>query len=236
MEPFLTAATEAPPSSPWRTRWFFVCPVDRLAEDACHVTVDLPELSITLQNDRGTLVGFRNSCAHQALTLRSAGFGQGPLRCQHHGWTYNAAGIPVGIPDGDAQVDLDLTGRTALALRPIGVAAIEGGVFARVDDDDSLPDAAWLAETELAGATQRLAVERPLPAGAAPPAEGSTLGNLSIDLMGDFALLGWVVPHGPTSIRATVALYALAEAPDEIPAETRARYDKAARALERAAG
>jgi nitrite reductase/ring-hydroxylating ferredoxin subunit len=228
----------ADPSSPslWRTRWFFVCPADRLADDECHVTLDLPELSITLQNDRGTLNGFRNICAHQALPLRPAGYGRGPLRCQHHDWTYNADGVPVGIPDDDDASDLDLAGRQVLALREIGVAVMEGAVYARVDDDGSLPDAAWLADAELAGATQRLAVEGRLPAGVAPPAEGTTIGNLSIDLMGDFALLGWVVPHGAEAIRATVALYALAEAPDEIPAETRARYERAAEGLRQAAG
>ncbi|HEV2673538.1 MAG TPA: Rieske 2Fe-2S domain-containing protein [Aliidongia sp.] len=231
----MTTATTSSQSSPWRTRWFFVCPVDRLAEDDCHVTVDLPERSITLQNDRGTLTGFENACAHRSLPLRPAGFGRGLLRCQH-GWTYNADGIPVGIPDDDEQADLDLAGRERLALRQIGVAVMEGGIFARVEDDGSLPDAAWLADAELAGAAQRLAIDRLLRAGAAPPAEGSTLGNLSVDLMGDFALLGWVVPQGADAIRATVALYALAEAPDEIPIETQARYDKAAQGLARAAG
>ena len=227
----------SPPSlSPWRTRWFFVCPVDLMAEDDCHVTVDLPELSITLQNFRGTLSGFRNLCRHRQLPVRAAGFGRGPLRCQHHGWTYNADGIPVGIPDGDEAVDLDLAGRTLLALAPIGVAAIEGGIFARIEDDGSLPDAAWLAETELAGATRRQGVTRRLPAGSPPPIDGSTLGNLSVEVIGDFALLGWVVPHGPDAILATVALYALAEAPDAIPAETRALYDKAAQGLDQAAG
>ena len=225
-----------PSLSAWRTRWFFVCPVDLMAEDDCHVTIDLPELSITLQNFRGTLQGFRNLCAHRQLPMRTAGFGRGPLRCQHHGWTYNADGIPVGIPDGDERVDLDLAGRTLLALRQIGVAAIEGGIFARVDDDGSLPDANWLADTELAGATRRHAVTKRLPAGSPPPVDGSTLGNLSVEVTGDFALLGWVVPHGPDAIDATVALYALAEAPDEIPGETKAIYDKAAQALEQAAG
>jgi hypothetical protein len=168
--------------------------------------------------------------------MRTAGLGRGPLRCQHHGWTYNVDGIPVGIPDGDERVDLDLAGRTLLALRQIGVAAIEGGIFARVEDDGSLPDANWLADTELAGATRRHAVTKRLPASSPPPIDGSTLGNLSVEVMGDFALLGWVVPHGPDAIDATVALYALAEAPDEIPGETKAIYDKAAQALERAAG
>jgi len=230
----LSASPSSP--SPWRTRWFFVCPVDRLAEDDCHVTVDLPELSITLQNFRGTLSGFRNICSHQQLPMRTAGLGRGPLRCDKHGWTYNADGIPVGIPDGDAMVETDLATRQQLSLRPIGVAAIEGGIFARVEDDGSLPDAEWLADAELAGATQRRAVTRQLPAGAPPPGDGPTLGNLSIELMGDFALLGWVVPHGKDAISATVALYALVEAPDEVPAETQAVYDKAAQGLEQAAG
>jgi nitrite reductase/ring-hydroxylating ferredoxin subunit len=207
-----------------------------MAEDDCHVTIDLPELSITLQNFRGMLQGFRNLCAHRQLPMRTAGLGRGPLRCQHHGWTYNADGIPVGIPDGDERVDLDLAGRTLLALRQIGVAAIEGGIFARVEDDGSLPDANWLADTELAGATRRRAVTKRLPAGSPPPIDGSTLGNLSVEVLGDFALLGWVVPHGPDAIDATVALYALADAPDEIPDETTAIYDKAAQALEQAAG
>ncbi|MDB5361892.1 MAG: hypothetical protein JWO51_3189 [Rhodospirillales bacterium] len=226
----------SPPSpSAWRTRWFFVCPVDLLAEDDCHVTVDLPELSITLQNFRGTLSGFRNICSHQQLPMRAAGLGRGPLRCQQHGWTYNADGIPVGIPDGDETIETDVATRRLLALRPIGVAAIEGGIFARVEDDGSLPDAKWFADAELAGATRRQAVTRRLPAGSPPPIDGPTLSNLSIELMGDFALLGWVVPQGPDAISATVALYALAEAPEEIPAETRAVYDKAALALEQAA-
>jgi nitrite reductase/ring-hydroxylating ferredoxin subunit len=226
----------SPPSlSAWRTRWFFVCPVDLMAEDDCHVTVDLPELSITLQNFRGTLSGFRNICSHQQLPMRVAGLGRGPLRCQQHGWTYNADGIPVGIPDGGERIETDVATRRLLALRPIGVAALEGGIFARVEDDGSLPDAKWLADAELAGAVQRQAVTRRLPAGSPPPIDGPTLGNLSVELMGDFALLGWVVPQGPDAISATVALYALAEAPEEIPAETRAVYDKAALALEQAA-
>jgi nitrite reductase/ring-hydroxylating ferredoxin subunit len=220
---------------PWHTRWFFVCPADLLAEDGRHLTIDLPALSITLQNYRGTLSGFRNLCPRCGEPMRPAGRGEGALRCAAHGWTYDVDGRPVALPDDDALARLDATARKALALRPIAVAVIDGAVFARIDDDGSLPDARWLADAELAGATQRLSIERQLPAGAPPPATGSTIGNLSIELKGDFALLGWVVPQGPDAVTATVALYSLAEAPDEIPTDTRAAYDQAARALQAAA-
>jgi hypothetical protein len=169
--------------SPWRTRWFFICPADRLAEDQSHVAVTLPELAITLENVGGVLSG-------------------------------------------------RVTGETP---RPIAVALIEGGVFARIEADGSAPEIGDLAEVGLAEMVERVAIEHRLGIAVAPPAETGTIGNLSIQCWDDFALLGWIVPDGAAAVRARVALYGVADA-DDPPAEIRALYDKAAEALAGSAG
>jgi phenylpropionate dioxygenase-like ring-hydroxylating dioxygenase large terminal subunit len=119
--------------SSWRLDWFCLCPIDRLAEDGRHVTVDFPDLSVTVQNFRGGLRGFWNVCSHRGTKLRVAGCGHGLLRCPYHGWLYNADGVPVGIPDNDRQYGLDAAARKALALRAITVERLGRWVFARID-------------------------------------------------------------------------------------------------------
>lgn len=119
----------------WRTGWFCLTIRDRLAEDGRHVTVDLPELSITVQNFRGSLRGYWNVCSHRGTQMRHAGCGTGPLRCPYHGWVYNAEGIPIGIPDNDLLFGLDATARKQLALRRVEVEVIGRLVFVRVDPD-----------------------------------------------------------------------------------------------------
>ncbi len=117
----------------WRTGWFCLTIRDRLAVDGQHVTVDLPELSITVQNFRGALGGYWNVCSHRGTQMREAGCGVGPLRCPYHGWVYNAHGIPIGIPDNDLLFGLDATARKRLALRRVEVEILGRLVFVRVD-------------------------------------------------------------------------------------------------------
>ncbi len=115
--------------------WFCLTVRDRLADDGSHMTVDLPELSITVQNFRGVLRGFWNVCAHRGTKMRSAGCGLGVLRCPYHGWVYNADGIPTGIPDNELLFGLDMAARKTLALRPIEVESFGRFIFVRVTPD-----------------------------------------------------------------------------------------------------
>ena len=116
----------------WQTGWFCLTVRDRLVDDGSHMTVDLPELSITVQNFSGVLRGFWNVCAHRGTKMRSAGCGVGVLRCPYHGWVYNAQGIPTGIPDNDLLFRLDRAARKTLALRPVDVECFGRFVFIRV--------------------------------------------------------------------------------------------------------
>jgi nitrite reductase/ring-hydroxylating ferredoxin subunit len=224
------------PLSAWRTRWFFVCPADLLDEDQSHVTIDLPELSVTIQNFRGLLAGFWNVCSHRAAEMRPAGYGQGLLRCPYHGWTYNGDGVPVGIPENEALFGLDAEAKRKLALKPIRVMLVAGGIFARIEDDGSVPEIGELAEVGLAGMALRQKIERRLAIGQPPAAPGNTIGNLSVLCGGDFAVIGWVVPDGAGGVRATIALYGDEAIEGEAPEETRMLYDAAASALIESAG
>lgn len=123
-------STEAKES--W-TGWFCLTVRERLDDDGSHITVDLPTLSVTVQNFRGVLRGFVNACSHRGTQMREAGCGHGPLRCPYHGWVYNVDGVPVGVPDNELLFGLDRAAREALALRPVVVATWGHFVFAAVD-------------------------------------------------------------------------------------------------------
>lgn len=122
-----------PSTNPWRSGWFFVGLADSLDEDGAHLTLDLPDLSITIQNFRGALAGFWNVCSHRGVQMRACGRGRGLLRCPYHGWTYNRAGIPVGIPQNERLFGLNRDQKRALALCAINVAAAGPFLFARID-------------------------------------------------------------------------------------------------------
>ena len=130
--------------------WVFACPADVLAEDGAHATVDLPALSLTVQNFHGRLAAFWNVCSHRAVQIRPAGHGRGLLRCPYHGWTYNGAGVPVGIPDNALFYGLDRAARDCLALRPAAIAARGGAVFLRGNLDGPSLEMA-LAEGDVLG-------------------------------------------------------------------------------------
>lgn len=207
---------------PWREGWFFLSLSDQLAADGQHVTVDLPDLSITVQNFRGALSGFWNVCSHRGMQMRPAGCGFGHLRCPYHGWVYNREGIPVGIPGNAELFGLDADERRSLALRAVNVATIGSLVFVCVEPTaGSLADTLGAAAGPLAASTltkeqvvaeRRLHVSGPglndLPGLMRGPPAAPVCRNLHITKAGDWTVLLAAFPDGPKGINITVALYA----------------------------
>jgi nitrite reductase/ring-hydroxylating ferredoxin subunit len=128
-------------TAPWRRGWFYAGPAEAVAEDGCHLTVDLPRLSITVQNFAGTLAGFLNVCSHRATKMRRCGRGRGVLRCPYHGWTYNRDGVPVGIPDNETLFRFSPEEKRDLALTRVAVAIHGPLLFLNLAGDMSDPAA-----------------------------------------------------------------------------------------------
>lgn len=106
------------------------------------VTAEIGGRSILVQNFDGALRGFHNVCAHRHARLHKDSCGNQFLQCPYHGWTYNADGVPVGIPGNNRFFGLDAPARQGLALTPVAVATLGRFVFARLDPDGpSLPAA-----------------------------------------------------------------------------------------------
>ncbi len=170
--------------------WVFLDLAEALADDGDHVTLDLAACSITAQNFRGVLKAFWNVCSHRAIQMRDGGTGDarrghGVLRCPYHGWSYDAAGVPRGIPDNEWLYGLDEAGRTALALRPAGLW--QRGTFLFVHPDAAAvlpavpgPPLPTLYDRDCVRREGRLVV--------CPPASPLVPPGFAIDRMGDWVL------------------------------------------------
>jgi choline monooxygenase len=112
--------------------WQLVGLRNDLARHQDFITADLAGRTILIQNFDGALRGFHNVCSHRHARLRAAEGGNGLLRCPYHGWTYNADGVPVGIPGNAEYFGLDRAARQELALAPVAVALCGNLVFARL--------------------------------------------------------------------------------------------------------
>jgi choline monooxygenase len=112
--------------------WQFVGFADQLAGHQDFITGRLAGRDIVVQNFDGVLKGFRNVCSHRHARIRDADCGNGLLRCPYHGWTYNADGVPVGIPGNSEYFGLDRAARQQLALTAVAVERCGDFVFARL--------------------------------------------------------------------------------------------------------
>ncbi|MBP2232920.1 phenylpropionate dioxygenase-like ring-hydroxylating dioxygenase large terminal subunit [Azospirillum agricola] len=121
--------TEAVPDD---TRWFYLCTEDDLAVPNAFVTTRVGAVPLVAQNLKGRVVAFRNVCTHRFAIIHDAASGCGPLRCPYHGWTFDAEGVPVGLPFNPTDFQLDAEGRRRLALNPASLARCGRLVFVRV--------------------------------------------------------------------------------------------------------
>ncbi len=121
--------------------WHPVATVNELARPGDFITFDLLETPILIRNFDGELRAFLNVCPHRhsRLTDRPCGNAE-RLRCQYHGWEYQADGRTAKIPDAQAFRPWD---REKSCLRRFAVDTCGDLVFVRLTDTGvSLAD--WL--------------------------------------------------------------------------------------------
>ena len=78
--------------------WQFVAMSDDVANDKDFICVELPGVSIVLQNFSGTLKAFRNVCPHRLNLIQTEERGNRPLVCSYHGWAFDVEGQPKTLP------------------------------------------------------------------------------------------------------------------------------------------
>ncbi|MBK1840799.1 Rieske 2Fe-2S domain-containing protein [Azospirillum sp. YIM B02556] len=113
-------------------RWFHLCTTDDLAGPNAFVTTRVGAVPLVAQTIKGRVVAFRNVCTHRFAVIHGEPSGCGPLRCPYHGWSFDADGVPVGLPFNPTDFQLEAEGRRRLALHPASLARCGRLVFVRV--------------------------------------------------------------------------------------------------------
>lgn len=124
----------------FRRHWLFVCTVTELAEPGSWITVEHCGRSWIVTRSPDGLRCFRNVCSHRHARILEGERGCGPLRCGYHGWTYDAEGVPTGLPGQRDNFDLSATERLALRLPQGRVASVGNFVFMAEDPISARPE------------------------------------------------------------------------------------------------
>lgn len=97
-------------------QWVCVAMRDQLSRPNDYVVRDVGGLSVVLQNTGGVVRAFHNVCSHRHSAIQTAPCGNRSLVCPYHGWTYDAEGLPVGVPANKEGFGLTDEARVALKL------------------------------------------------------------------------------------------------------------------------
>lgn len=119
----------------FRPSWLCVGFTDQLANNRDFVTAEVGSEAIVVQNFGGELKAFRNVCSHRFSRIQAEPCGNRPLTCPYHGWSYDAEGVPLGIPMNTKIFGLDAADRAALALDAYAVDTVGHFVFVRMSAD-----------------------------------------------------------------------------------------------------
>ncbi len=125
--------------------WRFACVLDDLAADNDYVVVPAGRKSVLIRNFKGQLRAFVNVCSHRFSQIHCEPRGNGPFRCPYHGWTYDSAGVPTGIPARPKFENLSPEVICGLALQSVALEQCGRLVFIRVKESGpSLRE--WMGE------------------------------------------------------------------------------------------
>jgi phenylpropionate dioxygenase-like ring-hydroxylating dioxygenase large terminal subunit len=134
---------------------------NELHGDGDFVTRNVLGVPVPIRNIAGELNAFVNVCAHRFCKLTDAPHGNSAtLKCQYHGWEYDACGATKRIPEAQGFRPLE---KGQLALRKLRVEACGELVFVALDEEGpTLAEFLGVATTWVAEASQqfRLLFER----------------------------------------------------------------------------
>ena len=107
--------------------WHCVTTRFALREPGDFVTLELLDEPVIVRNCAGEIRAFQNVCAHRHAVMTPAACGNSErMRCQYHGWEYDADGQSLRIPDAGSFVPLR---RAEHALRRLRAATCGQLVF-----------------------------------------------------------------------------------------------------------
>jgi choline monooxygenase len=96
------------------------------------VTSQIGDRSIVVQNFQGKLKAFRNVCTHRYSRIQTQRFGNRPLQCPYHGWTFDSDGALSGIPMNRQCFQFETSDREKLALQSYEVDSVGHFIFVRM--------------------------------------------------------------------------------------------------------
>ncbi|HUY68501.1 MAG TPA: Rieske 2Fe-2S domain-containing protein, partial [Alphaproteobacteria bacterium] len=123
--------------------WVFAGFRQDLAQPNDYLSFTIGGLPVIVRNMKGRLVAFRNVCSHRHSIIHPFGRGNDKFRCCFHGWTYDADGVPIGIPHNAKSFGFDLDGKKELALEQFAVDSCGNFVFVRIAKEGPALDE-WL--------------------------------------------------------------------------------------------
>lgn len=113
----------------FRQSWQFAAFTRQLAKHNDFITREIGGRSVVVQNFHGEWRAFQNVCSHRFSRIQTAPCGNRALQCPYHGWTYNAEGLPAGIPKRPRFDNLTPEVCQTLRLKPWRIETCGGLVF-----------------------------------------------------------------------------------------------------------
>jgi choline monooxygenase len=115
--------------------WLCVGFTEDLKNHHDFVTAQIGDRGIVVQNFQGQLRAFRNVCSHRYSRIQTQRCGNRPLQCPYHGWTFDAQGLPSGIPMNRQCFGFEDPDKKRLALKGYAVETVGHFVFVRMSPE-----------------------------------------------------------------------------------------------------
>ena len=119
----------------FRKLWIFAGIKPALAAHNAFMTREIGGVPVLLQNCSGKIRAFENLCPHRLMPVQTEEFGQAPMRCVYHGWTFNPDGTVRTIPTEKTLYNYDAETRQSMCMKQFAVHELGNMIFVCLDDN-----------------------------------------------------------------------------------------------------